>query len=259
MWNTAGFFLAETIWRITCPWAKALSLKHWHRWGWHERAEKALKIIIYFFCSPWNFSFLPCFLSLAFCGITARLFLGKKFHLVSWSKAKETEGVQGENEPTVDCLKIFWLGITQKQTLPKPLRNLLTLRCSFSWMESKYSCTLTSNSPEEKKKRESWLIGSPSKGWTSFLTAARYLSEPACGALSPGWTIQTSESPWRPPGSGGRSWTGSLYENPHAERSRAPGRRKRKSSRLPVLRWWRVDSGLPARRRNEQRPRTQRC
>lgn len=37
-------------------------------------------------------------------------------------------------------------------TLPKPLRNLLTLRCSFSWMESRYSCTLTSNSPEERER-----------------------------------------------------------------------------------------------------------
>lgn len=32
------------------------------------------------------------------------------------------------------------------------MRNLLTLRCSFSWMESRYSCTLTSNSPVERER-----------------------------------------------------------------------------------------------------------
>lgn len=40
-----------------------------------------------------------------------------------------------------------------KATLPKPLRNLLTRRCSFSWMESRYSCTLTSNSPGRSKRK----------------------------------------------------------------------------------------------------------
>lgn len=144
--------------------------------------------------------------------------------------------------------------------LPKPLRNLLTLRCSFSWMESRYSCTLTSNSPEEGEK-QSWITRFLASQQLNLfpLTAALYLSEPACAPPSPGWTSQTSGSPWRPPGSGAQSWMGSLYENPRAGRSRGPGMRKRRSSHLPVLRWWRVDSGPPAPRRNERRPRIQRC
>lgn len=37
-------------------------------------------------------------------------------------------------------------------SLPKPLRNLLTLLCSFSWIESRYSCTLSSNRPGEGER-----------------------------------------------------------------------------------------------------------
>lgn len=55
----------------------------------------------------------------------------------------------------VESLRLFNLCTVSpsKATLPKPLRNLLTRRCSFSWMESRYSCTLTSNSPGRKKRK----------------------------------------------------------------------------------------------------------
>lgn len=55
----------------------------------------------------------------------------------------------------VQSLRLFHLctASPSKATLPKPLRNLLTLRCSFSWMESRYSCTLTSNSPGNRKRK----------------------------------------------------------------------------------------------------------
>lgn len=66
--------------------------------------------------------------------------------------------------------------------LPKPLRNLLTLRCSFSWMDSRYSCTLTSNSPEEKEGEVNHWIAVHQL----LLPTALYLSGPACGAPSPG-------------------------------------------------------------------------
>lgn len=56
----------------------------------------------------------------------------------------------------VKSLRLFHLCTLSpsKATLPKPLRNLLTRRCSFSWMESRYSCTLTSNSPGRRKKKD---------------------------------------------------------------------------------------------------------
>lgn len=78
-------------------------------------------------------------------------------------------------------------------------------------------------------------------------------------APAPEWSSWTSGSPWTPPGSGGRSWTGWISWNVPTGRRRALGRRTRTSTRLPVRQWWRADNGLPAPRKNGQRPRTQRC
>ena len=151
--------------------------------------------------------------------------------------------------------------LAKKRSLPKPLRNLFPLRCSFSLIESRYSCNLTSNSPEKGEGIMSLCVtSSPACGFERDLAAAPlYLSEPACGAPSPGWTSQTSGSPWRPPGSDARSWRGSLYESPPAGRHRGPRRRTRRSSRPPVRRWWRAGSGRLAPRKNGQRPQTRPC
>lgn len=140
---------------IRSPWAK-VSLR-WDEDGTNSISGKANDNF-----SCWIYEvreLFPCFSAslflalVSFCAVTVALFLGKKFHFVSWSKRKRNkQKVKGENEPTVQTM----LSLRQRNsgseiTLPKPLRNLLTLRCSFSWMESRYSWTLTSNSPEERE------------------------------------------------------------------------------------------------------------
>ncbi len=47
-----------------------------------------------------------------------------------------------------------WFIEATQQISPRPLRNLLTPRCSLPGSESRYSCALTSNRPRKKRTRK---------------------------------------------------------------------------------------------------------
>lgn len=99
-------------------------------------------------CSNHNFHYGSAVIILLFTSLTE---ISSCFLQLSKSKSIRTKSLK----PKSQISQIFFFGTVSpsKATLPKPLRNLLTRRCSFSWMESRYSCTLTSNSPGRRKRK----------------------------------------------------------------------------------------------------------